>query len=149
MVMKSLCTPSFGSLHQKTSDMLQKNLSKSILQIIGRRPPLIRAAGKATLIADDVKILCSRDAHHKDDILRFSQYIKETLRGRAPGLGVCPSCLSKRQTKDSLEAEKKRKRDEKEQVVSWAGLGRGISGLRLLTVLGFDLIWREDESQLL
>ena len=74
------------------------------------------------MIADDVKILCSRDAHHKDDILRFSQYIKETLRGRAPGLGVCPSCLSKKLAKESVEAEKKRKRDEKEQVVSMAGV---------------------------
>ena len=74
------------------------------------------------MIANDVKILCSRDAHHKDDILRFSQYIKDTLKGRAPGLAVCPSCTSKKQVKETVEAEKKRKRDEKEQMVSISGL---------------------------
>lgn len=101
------------------------------LQIIDHPPPLIWAAGKATLIANDVKILCSRDAHYKDDILRFSQYIKETLKGRAPGLGVCPSCISKKHVKESLEAEKKRKRDEKEQMVSVSGVvGAGHGELR-------------------
>lgn len=70
------------------------------------------AGGTVTLIAGDIKVQCSRDPHDEDEQLRFSQFIKETMNGQAPGLGVCPSCLSKRHVEEAVEAGKKRRRDE-------------------------------------